>query len=172
MTATFGGGCFWCTEAIFQQLDGVREVVPGYMGGQRENPTYEQVCSGATGHAEVIQLEYDEEVLPYEELLAVFFKTHDPTTLNQQGHDIGTQYRSVIFYHDDVQRAAATAFVRQLEENEVYDDPIVTEISPAMPFYAAELYHHNYFNHHPENPYCSVVIAPKLRKFLAGRTDG
>ncbi|WP_353182917.1 peptide-methionine (S)-S-oxide reductase MsrA [Parapedobacter lycopersici] len=172
MTATFGGGCFWCTEAIFQQLDGVREVLPGYMGGQRENPTYEQVCSGATGHAEVIQLEYDEEVLPYEELLAVFFKTHDPTTLNRQGHDIGTQYRSVIFYHDDAQRAAAMAFVRQLEENEVYNDPIVTEISPAKPFYAAELYHHNYFNHHPENPYCSVVIAPKLRKFLAGRDGG
>jgi len=169
MTATFGGGCFWCTEVIFQQLDGVSQVLPGYMGGQRENPTYEQVCSGATGHAEVVQIEYDEEVLPYEELLAVFFKTHDPTTLNRQGNDVGTQYRSVIFYHDDAQRAAAESFIRQLEENAVYSAPIVTEIAPAQPFYVAENYHHDYFKNHPENPYCAAVIAPKLQKFLNGR---
>jgi len=169
MTATFGGGCFWCTEAIFQQLDGVSEVLPGYMGGHRENPTYEQVCSGATGHAEVIQIMYDEEIVPYDELLAVFFKTHDPTTLNRQGNDVGTQYRSVIFYHDDKQRAAAESFVRELKENRVYDNPIVTEIVPAQTFYAAEEYHHDYFNNHPENPYCAAVIAPKLQKFLKNR---
>jgi len=169
MTATFGGGCFWCTEVIFQQLDGVNKVLPGYMGGQRENPTYEQVCSGATGHAEVVQIEYDEEILPYEELLAVFFKTHDPTTLNRQGNDVGTQYRSVIFYHDDAQRVTAESFIRQLRENGVYDNPIVTEIVPAQTFYVAENYHHDYFKNHPENPYCAAVIAPKLHKFLSTR---
>lgn len=169
MTATFGGGCFWCTEAIFQQLEGVSKVLPGYMGGHRENPTYDQVCSGATGHAEVIQITYDEEVVPYEELLTVFFKTHDPTTLNRQGNDVGTQYRSVIFYHDEQQRAAAEALVRGLEENQVYVDPIVTEIVPAQTFFVAENYHHDYFKNHPENPYCAAVIAPKLQKFLASR---
>lgn len=140
------------------------------MGGQRENPTYEQVCSGATGHAEVIQVTYDEEVIPYDELLAVFFKTHDPTTLNRQGNDVGTQYRSVVFYHDEEQHAAADEFVRELEENRVYNDPIVTEVTPARPFFVAENYHHDYFKNHPENPYCAVVIAPKLQKFLNSRT--
>ncbi len=168
MTATFGGGCFWCTEVIFQQLDGVNSIQPGYMGGQRENPTYEQVCTGATGHAEVIQIDYDETVLSYRDLLAVFFKTHDPTTLNRQGNDVGTQYRSVIFYHDDQQRAEAEALIAQLAANDVYDDPIVTEVVPAQPFYVAENYHHDYFNNNPQNPYCSAVIAPKLHKFLSG----
>src|SRR5690606_36539236 len=153
MTATFGGGCFWCSEAIFQQLDGVTSVLHGYMGGQRENPTYEQVCSGATGHAEVVQIEYDEEILPYGELLAVFFETHDPTTPNRQGNDVGTQYRSIIFYHNEAQRAEARTFVLQLKENEVYDRPIVTEIVAAQPFYAAENYHRDYFSNNPGNPY-------------------
>ena len=169
MIATFGGGCFWCTEVIFQQLEGVKSVRPGYMGGQRENPTYEQVCSGATGHAEVSHIEYDEAVLPYESLLAVFFKTHNPTTLNRQGEDVGTQYRSVIFYHDDRQRAEAESFIQQLTEKGVYDDPIVTEVVAAQPFYEAEDYHHDYFNNNPQNPYCSAVIAPKLQKFLKDR---
>ncbi|MGK6351666.1 peptide-methionine (S)-S-oxide reductase MsrA [Parapedobacter sp. DT-150] len=169
MKATFGGGCFWCTEVIFQQLEGVDTVLPGYMGGQRENPTYEQVCTGATGHAEVVQIEYDETVLPYRKLLEVFFKTHDPTTLNRQGNDVGTQYRSVIFYHDDQQRVEAEEFIRELTTNDVYDDPIVTEISPDKPFYVAENYHHDYFNNHPQNPYCAAVIAPKLHKFLTGK---
>ncbi len=167
--ATFGGGCFWCTEAIFQQLEGVKDIKPGYMGGQRENPTYEQVCTGATGHAEVIHITYDDSTISYESLLGVFFKTHDPTTLNRQGNDIGTQYRSVIFYHDERQREAAEDFVRRLEEEQVYDSPIVTEVSPASAFYVAEDYHFNYFNTHPDNPYCAAVIAPKLQKFLAAQ---
>lgn len=166
MKATFGGGCFWCTEVIFQQLDGVSEVLPGYMGGHRENPTYEQVCSGATGHAEVIHITYDEALIPYESLLAVFFKTHDPTTLNRQGNDVGTQYRSVVFYHTEEQKRAAEEFIRKLDEEKVFADPIVTAVSPAKTFYVAEDYHHNYFNTHPENPYCAAVIAPKLTKFL------
>ncbi|SKB74767.1 peptide-methionine (S)-S-oxide reductase [Parapedobacter luteus] len=168
MIATFGGGCFWCTEVIFKQLQGVKSVLPGYMGGQRENPTYEQVCTGATGHAEVVQIDYDETVLPYRKLLEVFFKTHDPTTLNRQGNDVGTQYRSVIFYHDEQQRIEAEEFIRQLTTHEVYDDPIVTAIAPAQPFYVAENYHHDYFNNNPQNPYCAAVIAPKLQKFLKG----
>ena len=166
MIATFGGGCFWCTEVIFQQLDGVRSVRPGYMVGQREQPTYEQVCAGATGHAEVVQVDYDETILPYRALLEVFFKTHDPTTLNRQGNDVGTQYRSVIFYHDSQQRAEADELIRQLTEHAVYDAPIVTEVAAAQPFYVAENYHHDYFNNNPQNPYCSAVIAPKLNKFL------
>lgn len=171
MVATFGGGCFWCTEAIFQQLKGVDRVRPGYMGGNRENPTYEQVCSGATGHAEVIQIDYDEAILPFETLLGVFFKTHDPTTLNRQGNDVGTQYRSAIFYHNESQHTESEAFIRQLSEHEVYDAPIVTEVVPAQPFYEAEDYHHDYFNNNPQNPYCAAVIAPKLQKFLKSRDD-
>lgn len=165
--ATFGGGCFWCTEVIFQHLEGVSEIQPGYMGGQRENPTYEQVCSGATGHAEVIHITYDETVISYETLLGVFFKTHDPTTLNRQGNDVGTQYRSAIFYHDEIQQTVATDLVAKLEAGQVYDTPIVTEITAASTFYVAEDYHFNYFNTHPENPYCAAVITPKLQKFLA-----
>jgi methionine-S-sulfoxide reductase len=166
MKATFGGGCFWCTEAIFKELEGVNSVLPGYMGGHRENPTYEQVCSGATGHAEVVHIDYDEQVLSYRRLLEVFFKTHDPTTLNRQGNDVGTQYRSVIFYHDEQQKAEAEAFISQLTQHQVFDDPIVTEVSPAQAFYEAEDYHHDYFKNNPQNPYCAAVIAPKLQKFL------
>ncbi len=139
---------------------------PGYMGGQRANPTYEQVRSGATGHAEVVQVEYDGAELPYRSLLATFFKTHDPTTLNRQGNDIGSQYRSVIFYHDDQQRAEAEAWIGELEAQGVYDDPIVTAVAPADTFYVAEDYHHDYYNNNPQNPYCAAVIAPKLHKFL------
>lgn len=166
MIATFGGGCFWCTETIFQHIDGVTAISPGYMGGTRENPTYEQVCSGATGHAEVIHIEYNPSKVSYEDLLAVFFKTHDPTTLNRQGNDIGTQYRSVIFYHDEGQRAAAEAMIAALTREQVFDRPIVTEVTEAQTFYPAEDYHKNYFNQNPDNPYCAAVIAPKLAKFL------
>jgi len=166
MKATFGGGCFWCTEVIFQQVKGVEQVLPGYMGGNRPDPTYEQVCSGATGHAEVVQLDYNEAEVSYRTLLEIFFKTHDPTTLNRQGNDVGTQYRSVIFYHDDAQRAEAEQLIAGLTDAQVYEDPIVTEVSPAGPFYPAEDYHRNYFNNNPQNPYCAVVIAPKLHKFL------
>src|SRR5690606_33869683 len=171
MKATFGGGCFWCTEIIFLNTEGVNSVLPGYMGGSREHPTYEQVCSGATGHVEVVQIDYDEATLPYEALLAVFFKTHDPTTLNRQGNDVGTQYRSAIFYHNESQRVEAEAFIRQLSEHEVYDASIVTEVVPARPFYEAEDYHHDYYNNNPQNPYCAAVIAPKLQKFLKNRDD-
>lgn len=169
--ATFGGGCFWCTEVIFQQLEGVIDIQPGYMGGQRENPTYEQVCTGATGHAEVIHIGYDERVISFEKLLGIFFKTHDPTTLNRQGNDVGTQYRSVVFFHDDTQRDLVTNFVTQLEAEKVFDDPIVTEIAPASTFYVAEDYHFNYFNRNPQNPYCAAVVAPKLQKFLASMAE-
>lgn len=165
--ATFGGGCFWCTEVIFQQLKGVISVKPGYMGGQRENPTYEQVCTGATGHAEVTQIVFDPQVLDYMELLKVFFKTHDPTTLNRQGNDVGTQYRSAIFYHSDDQKRAAQDFIRVLTDEEVYESPIVTEVVPSSTFYVAEDYHHNYYNRNPDQGYCAAVIQPKLHKFLA-----
>lgn len=166
MIATFGGGCFWCTETIFQRVDGVEQVLPGYMGGTRENPTYEQVCSGATGHAEVIHITYDPKKVSYATLLAIFFQTHDPTTLNRQGNDIGTQYRSAVFYHDDLQKATAEAMIQDLEKEGVFSDPIVTEVTAASTFYPAEDYHINYFNRNPDNPYCAAVIAPKLQKFL------
>ena len=166
MIATFGGGCFWCTETIFQHIDGVTAIAPGYMGGTRENPTYEQVCTGATGHAEVIHIEYDPSKVSYEELLAVFFKAHDPTTLNRQGNDIGTQYRSVVFYHNEEQRVAVEAMIAALTREEVFDRPIVTEVTKAQKFYKAEDYHSDYFNRNPDNPYCAAVIAPKLAKFL------
>jgi len=166
MKATFGGGCFWCTEAIFQQLDGVRSVLPGYMGGHTKNPTYKEVCTGRTGHAEVVQIDYDPDVLSYKKLLGIFFKTHDPTTLNRQGNDVGTQYRSVVFYHNPEQKFEAETLINKLTEEGVYDDPIVTEVVPADAFYEAEDYHHDYFNNNPDNPYCAAVIQPKLNKFL------
>lgn len=166
MKATFGGGCFWCTEAIFKHLSGVSSVLPGYMGGAKANPTYKEVCTGSTGHAEVIEIAYDPEQVSYLALLSVFFRTHNPTTLNRQGNDVGTQYRSAIFYHDDGQKAEAEGFIRQLTEEAVYDDPIVTEVVPADTFYEAEDYHHNYFANNPDNPYCAAVIQPKLNKFL------
>ena len=163
--ATFGSGCFWCTEAIFQNLDGVEKVVSGYSGGKVKNPTYREVCSGLTGHAEVIQVHYDPAKVSYEELLEVFWKTHDPTTLNRQGADIGTQYRSVIFFHTDSQKNLAEEYKKKLDEAGAFDQPIVTEISPFTVFYAAEDYHQNYYNLNGSAPYCSYVIQPKLEKF-------
>lgn len=164
-TATFGAGCFWCTEAIFQSLKGVSSVISGYMGGHTNNPTYEQVCSGNTGHAEVIQVDFDPKVITYEELLLIFFKTHNPTTLNRQGNDIGTQYRSVVFFHSQEQKEKANKMIDELTRELVYDSPIVTEVSPVSDFYKAEDYHQNYFNQNSGQPYCTFVIQPKLIKF-------
>jgi len=162
---TFGNGCFWCTEAVFQSIKGVKSVVSGYMGGQVKNPSYKEVCTGKTGHAEVLQVEYDADEISFDELLLIFFKTHDPTTLNRQGNDVGTQYRSAIFYYDDAQKRQAEAMIRKLTEEQVYAKPIVTEITPATEFYRAEDYHQDYFKNNPHNPYCAVVIQPKLHKF-------
>jgi peptide-methionine (S)-S-oxide reductase len=164
--ATFGNGCFWCTEAIFQQLKGVESVYPGYIGGHVKNPTYAEVCTGNTGHAEAIQIQYDPNVISYRELLDVFFYTHDPTTLNRQGNDIGTQYRSAIFYHDQEQKAAAEKIISQLTAEDVYDDPIVTEVTPYDVFYMAEDYHKNYYLNNKNQGYCRAVINPKLDKFM------
>ncbi|GAB4331693.1 MAG: peptide-methionine (S)-S-oxide reductase MsrA [Flammeovirgaceae bacterium] len=163
--ATFGGGCFWCVEAVFQRLNGVEKVVSGYSGGKIPNPTYEQVCTGTTGHAEVCQISYNPQVVSFEELLEVFWKTHDPTTLNRQGNDVGTQYRSVIFYHNDQQKTLAEKYKKKLEESGVFSKPIVTEISPMKVFYSAEKYHQNYFNTNPRQPYCMYVVQPKVEKF-------
>jgi len=161
----FGGGCFWCTEAIFSRVAGVLSVLPGYSGGTVANPTYEQVCGGATGHAEVIRIEFDPARVAYEALLDVFFDTHDPTTLNRQGHDVGTQYRSVVFHFSEAQRAAAEAKKRALTDAGAFGRPPVTEISPAGAFYPAENYHREYFARHPDAPYCRAVIRPKIEKF-------
>ncbi len=163
--ATFGSGCFWCTEAFFQRLAGVVKVESGYSGGKIRNPTYREVCSGLTGHAEVVQITYDPEQVSYEDLLEVFFSTHDPTTLNRQGADTGTQYRSVIFYHNEEQKRLAEEFQKQLEAAKAFRNPIVTEIAPFTEFFVAEDYHQNYFNENGEAPYCQFVIAPKLDKF-------
>ncbi|HAY33259.1 MAG TPA: peptide-methionine (S)-S-oxide reductase [Bacteroidetes bacterium] len=163
--ATFGSGCFWCTEAIFENVNGVMDVVSGYSGGKVFNPTYEQVCSGTTGHAEVVQLTYDSAVVSYDELLEIFWKTHDPTTLNRQGADIGTQYRSVIFYHNDEQKEKAKYYRDKLNKEGIWNNPIVTEISPIENFFEAEKYHQNYYENNPNQGYCSFVITPKLEKF-------
>jgi peptide-methionine (S)-S-oxide reductase len=163
--ATFGTGCFWCTEAVFQHLEGVISVTSGYSGGHTPDPDYKQICTGTTGHAEVIQIDYDPEKITYEELLQAFFGSHDPTTLNRQGNDVGTQYRSVIFYHDEEQRQLAEKYKKALEEAGVWDDPVVTEISPLTTFYKAETYHQDYYNLNPTQGYCSFVIRPKLEKF-------
>ena len=165
--ATFGSGCFWCTEAVFQQLKGVKSVVSGYSGGRTKNPTYEEVCTGTTGHAEVIRVTFDPSVVTYVDLLEVFWKTHDPTTLNRQGADHGTQYRSVIFYHDETQQKLAKEYKKKLDDSKAFDKPIVTEISPMKEFYPGEDYHQNYFRNHPENPYCTAVINRKVAKFNA-----
>ncbi len=162
--ATLGAGCFWCVEAVFQNLKGVESVVSGYMGGATTNPTYQEVCSGSTGHAEVAQITFDPAEISFAKLLEVFWSTHDPTTLNRQGHDRGTQYRSVIFYHSVEQRAIAEKSKMEVAI-QIWDDPIVTEISPAEVFYPAERYHQNYFNTNPTNGYCRAVINPKLSKF-------
>nr|WP_249219843.1 peptide-methionine (S)-S-oxide reductase MsrA [Chitinophaga sp. HK235] len=163
--ATFGGGCFWCTEAQFQYLDGVIKVESGYAGGHVANPTYEQVCEGNTGHAEVIQVTYDPAKISYEELLQAFWVSHDPTQLNRQGNDVGTQYRSVIFYHNPEQKEKAEYYKKKLQESGAYDKPIVTEIAPLTNFYIAEDYHQNYYNLNGRQPYCTFVIKPKLEKF-------
>lgn len=163
--ATLGAGCFWCVEAVFQNLKGVESVVSGYMGGKIKNPTYKEVCSGLTGHAEVAEITYDAEQLTFKELLEVFWKTHDPTTLNRQGNDVGTQYRSAIFYHDEEQKELAEHYKKELDASGYYKDPIVTEISPASVFYVAEDYHQNYFNDNGSQPYCNFVVRPKVEKF-------
>ncbi len=164
-TATFGAGCFWCTEAQFQQLEGVVKVQSGYSGGQVDNPTYKQVCSGTTGHAEVTNVYYDPSKISFDELLAAFWQSHDPTQLNRQGNDVGTQYRSVIFYHNAEQKEKAESYKQKLNEEHAYDKPVVTEISPFTKFYVAEDYHQNYYNENGNEPYCRFVIQPKLEKF-------
>ncbi|HMK28030.1 MAG TPA: peptide-methionine (S)-S-oxide reductase MsrA [Chitinophagaceae bacterium] len=165
-TATFANGCFWCTEAIFEELNGVISATSGYTGGNTENPTYKQVCTGQTGHAEALQIVYDPAKISFDELLAVFWETHDPTTLNQQGADVGTQYRSGIFYHNDEQKTKAEKYKIELDKSGAYDKPIVTEITPFTKFYPAENYHQQYFeNNENTNPYCKIVIRPKLDKF-------
>jgi len=163
--ATFGSGCFWCSEAIFEQLNGVESAVSGYSGGETENPAYDQVCSGETGHAEVIQITFNPEIISFKELLEVFWQTHDPTTLNRQGADVGTQYRSVVFYHTDEQRKIAEGYKKKLDEANIYSKPIVTEISSFTSFYKAEDYHQDYYNNNKFQPYCSFTITPKLDKF-------
>ena len=163
--ATLGGGCFWCTEAVFLELNGVEKVAPGYSGGHIKNPAYREVTTGRTGHAEVIQITYNPEIVSFSEILEVFFITHDPTTLNRQGNDIGTQYRSAIFYHTEEQKQTAEKVIALFEEEKVYDDPIVTEVTPFETFYLAEDYHHNYFEKNPNQPYCQFVVAPKVEKF-------
>jgi peptide-methionine (S)-S-oxide reductase len=169
--ATFGAGCFWCTEAVFQNVNGVVKVESGYTGGKVKNPTYEQICTGMTGHAEVIQLTYDPAVVTFPELLEIFWKTHDPTTLNKQGADEGTQYRSVIFYHTPEQKKLAEEYKGKLDKAGAFDKPIVTEISPANDFYKAEAYHQNYYNLNGNAPYCTFVIQPKLEKFKKAFAD-
>jgi peptide-methionine (S)-S-oxide reductase len=163
--ATFANGCFWCTEAVFEQLRGVRKVVSGYIGGSVDDPTYKEVCNGTTGHAEALQIEYDPTQVDYATLLEVFWKTHDPTTLNRQGNDVGTQYRSGIFFHDAEQERLAREYKAKLDASGAFDDPIVTEITPASKFWPAEDYHQGYYRANPSQGYCRVVIAPKVEKF-------
>lgn len=166
-SATFAGGCFWCVEAAFLRLRGVESVVPGYAGGHTETPSYESVCTGTTGHAEVVRIVYDPEQIGFTDLLAVFFTVHDPTTLNRQGNDTGSQYRSAVFYHDAAQEQAARQMVAELEQEKVWSDPIVTEIAPLKNYHEAERYHHNYYALHADQRYCQAVIPPKLAKLRA-----
>ena len=170
-TVTFGGGCFWCVEAVFEELEGVSSVESGYAGGTLDAPTYEEVCTGTTGHAEVCQIHYDASRIDFTELLEVFFKTHDPTTLNQQGADRGTQYRSVVFYHDKQQKDMAEKYIGLLEKKGVWNTPIVTELTPLPKYFPAEEYHQNYFKRNPFQGYCRVVINPKVKKFRASFRD-
>jgi peptide-methionine (S)-S-oxide reductase len=165
--ATLAGGCFWCLEAVYDQLEGVVDVVSGYAGGARPNPTYEQVCSGATGHAEVVQVTFDPGVISFREILEVFFSIHDPTTLNRQGGDVGTQYRSAIFYHAPEQKEIAEDVIREITSAGVWDNRIVTEVSEMQTFYPAEDYHQEYFARNPNTGYCQAVVAPKVAKFRA-----
>jgi len=164
-TATLAGGCFWCLEAVYDELKGVHSVESGYAGGQTDNPTYREVCNGNTGHAEVIQIRFDPNVISYRDLLNVFFTIHDPTTLNRQGGDVGTQYRSAIFYHDEEQKKVAEEAIRDLHAQKIWDNPIVTEVTKFEKFYVAEDYHQEYFAKNPYQPYCQVVVAPKVGKF-------
>ena len=170
-TATLAGGCFWCLEAVYDEIEGVENVTSGYAGGSTPNPTYEQVCSGSTGHAEVVQIEFDPGVISFGEILDVFFTIHDPTTLNQQGNDVGTQYRSAIFYHSPEQEQIARKKIAELEAAKLWNAPIVTEVVPITAFYPAEEYHQEYFSRNPYQPYCQIVVAPKVakarKKFLA-----
>ena len=163
--ATLGAGCFWCVDTLFRELRGVTGVVSGYAGGARANPSYEQVCTGATGHAEVVQITFDPQQISYHDLLEVFFSVHDPTTLNRQGADVGTQYRSVIFAHSPEQRAIAEKTIKEIDARQIWDDPIVTQVVDEAPFYAAEDYHQDYYTKNPNQGYCRVVIAPKVAKF-------
>jgi peptide-methionine (S)-S-oxide reductase len=165
--ATLGNGCFWCTEAIFQQVKGVIKVESGYSGGDTENPTYKDICTGTTNHAECLQITFDSSIISFDDLLKIFFETHNPTTLNRQGNDIGTQYRSVIFYHSETQKNIAEAYIKQLNESKKFDDDIVTIVEPTKTVYKAEDYHQNYFNLNFTAPYCQYVIRPKLEKFKA-----
>jgi peptide-methionine (S)-S-oxide reductase len=169
--ATLGGGCFWCLEAVYQELRGVEKVESGYSGGHVTNPTYREVCSETTGHAEVVQVTFDPDMVSYRDILEVYFTIHDPTTLNRQGADVGTQYRSVIFYHDDEQRRVAEAVISDLESEGLWRDPIVTEVVPFDEFYVAEEYHQDYFRNNGFQPYCQVIIAPKVAKFRKQHLD-
>ena len=164
-TATLAAGCFWCVEAVFDDLVGVEDVVSGYSGGHMENPTYQEVCSETTGHAEVIQLRFDPERVSYDDILRIFFTVHDPTTLNRQGNDIGTSYRSAIFYHSPEQKEAAERVMKEISDAKLYDDPIVTEVAEFDRFWPAENYHQEYFANNPNQPYCAAVVAPKVAKF-------
>ena len=174
-TATLGGGCFWCLEAVYRETQGVVSAISGYMGGPKPNPSYEQVCSGRTGHVEVVEVRFDPGLIAFREILEIFFTTHDPTTLNRQGNDVGTQYRSVIFCHSPEQRAASEAMIGELTAEKVFPDPIVTAVEDAQAFYPAEDYHQEYFANNPNQPYCSYVVAPKVQKFrkkFAARLKG
>jgi len=162
--AVFGGGCFWCTEAVFDELRGVKSVVSGYAGGSTKNPTYEKVCGGGTGHAEVIKIDFDPTEIAFKDLLTVFFATHDPTTLNRQGNDVGTQYRSAIFYANEEQKREAEAFIKELNDSKVFGNPVVTTLEPLGEFYEAEDYHQKYYANNPYQPYCQYMIPPKLNK--------
>lgn len=164
-TATLAGGCFWCIESAYNSVNGVIKAVSGYAGGDAQDPSYESVCSGNTGHAEVVQVTFDAGEISYREILEIFFALHDPTQLNRQGNDVGSQYRSAIFYHDDAQREAARAIIKEIEDEQIWPDPVVTEVVPINNYHEAENYHQNYFKNNPQNQYCQMVLAPKLAKF-------
>ncbi|MCV2884686.1 peptide-methionine (S)-S-oxide reductase MsrA [Aestuariibacter sp. AA17] len=163
--ATIAGGCFWCLESALNQVEGIESAFSGYAGGHQTNPTYEEVCTGNTGHAEVVRVNFDADKLSYRDLLEIFFALHDPTQLNRQGNDIGTQYRSAIFFHDDAQKDEALAIIKEMEEEQIWDNPVVTEVTELSNYYQAEDYHQDYFNNNPQNTYCNMVVAPKLKKF-------
>jgi peptide-methionine (S)-S-oxide reductase len=165
--ATLAGGCFWCIESAFNSVKGIVTATSGYMGGHNENPTYQQICTGETGHAEVVQLHFDKQVISYREVLEIFFSLHNPTQLNRQGNDIGTQYRSEIFTHDDQQQDIAVQLIKEINEQDLFDEAVVTKVSPAVTFYCGEDYHQEYFKNNPENQYCQAVVSPKLAKFRA-----